>query len=124
MVIFAGKTFNHTLSKGQIPGTLYGVSDSGWMDHELFALWFSSHFLQHAILSRPLLLLLDRHSSHYTLDLIQNAADHDVIIFCLPPHTTADTQPLDTSVFGPLKTYWSQACRQFMFENPGRPRYH
>ena len=120
MVIFAGKKFNHTLSEGEIPGTLYGVSDSGWMDHELFALWFSSHFLQHAVSSRPLLLLLDGHSSHYTLELIQTAADHDVVIFCLPPHTTADTQPLDTSVFGPLKTYWSEACRHYMFDNPGR----
>ncbi len=75
--------------------------------------------MQHAVTSRPLFLLLDGHSSHYTLDLIQTAADNDVVIFCLPPHTTADSQPLDTSCFGPLKVYWSEACRLFMFANPG-----
>ena len=120
MVVFSGKKFNHELSKGEIPGTIYGTSDSGWMDQELFANWFTNHFLQHAVSSRPLLLMLDGHSSHYTLDLIQSAADNDVVIFCLPPHTTADTQPLDTSCFGPLKAYWSEACRDFMFKNPGK----
>ena len=90
------------------------------MDQELFANWFKNHFLQHAVSSRPLLLMFDGHSSHYTLDLIQSAADNDVVIFCLPHHTTADTQPLDTSCFGPLKAYWSEACRDFMFKNSGK----
>ena len=120
MVVFSGKRFNHDLSEGEVPGTLYGMADSGWMDQELFANWFSHHFLRHAVASRPLLLMLDGHSSHYTLELVRNAAENDVIIFCLPPHTTADSQPLDTSCFGPLKVHWSEACRQFMFANPGR----
>ena len=115
MVIFSGKKFNYDLSEGEVPGTLYGMSGSGWMDQKLFARWFSMHFLKHAVPSRPLLLLLDGHSSHYTLELIQTAAKKDVVIFCLSPHTTADSQPLDTSVFGPLKTYWSQACREYVF---------
>ena len=120
MVVFSGKKFNHELTVGEVPGTLYGMSDSGWMDSELFANWFSSHFLKHAVASRPLLLMLDGHKSHYTLDLVQTAAENGVIIFCLPPHTTADSQPLDTSCFGPLKVYWSEACREFMFTNAGR----
>ncbi len=120
MVVFSGKRFNHELSKGEVPGTLYGMSDSGWMDQELFATWFSNHFLQHAVTSRPSLLMLDGHSSHYTLDLIQSAKDNDVVIFYLPPHTIADSQPLDTSCFGPLIAYWSEACRKYMFKNPGR----
>ena len=118
MVVFAGKKFNHDLSEGEVPGTLYGMSDSGWMDQELFTNWFTNHFLQHAVAHRPLLLLLDGHSSHYTLELIKSAAENDVIIFCLPPHTTADSQPLDTCCFGPLKVYWSEVCREFMFRNP------
>ena len=120
MVIFAGKNFNHDLADGEVPGTLYGMSDSGWMDQELFANWFSSHFLRHAVSSRPLLLILDGHTSHYTLDLVQSALEHGVVLFLLPPHTTADSQPLDISCFGPLKTYWVEACREYMFANVGR----
>ena len=74
MVIFAGKNFNHDLSEGEVPGTLYGMSDSGWMDKELFAYWFSSHFLKHAVSARPLLLLLDGHSSHFTLDFLRTSS--------------------------------------------------
>ena len=86
----------------EVPGTLYGMSPNGWMDQELFCDWFFKHFLIHVVSERPLLLLLDGHSSHYTLDLVKATAEKDVIIFCLPPHTIADSQPLDTSCF-PLK---------------------
>ena len=89
------------------------------MDSELFSNWFSNHFLKHAVPSRPLMLILDGHLSHYTLKLVKSAAENDVILFCLPPHTTADSQPLDTSCFGPLKTYWVETCWQFVFSNPG-----
>ena len=114
------KTFNHMLSEGEVPGTFYRMSDSGWMDQELFASWFSCLFLEHAVSSRPLLLILDGRSSYFTLDLAQSAAEHPVIIFCLPPHTMADSQPLDTSCCGPLKVYWFQACHDYIFGNPGR----
>ena len=120
MVIFTGKYFNSLLSDGEVPGTLYGMSPNGWMDQELFSDWFLEHFLTHAVPERPLLLMLDGHSSHYTLELVKAAAKKEVIIFCLPPHTTADTQPLDTSCFGPLKTFWFETCRQYLFDNPGR----
>ena len=90
------------------------------MDQELFSDWFFKHFLTHAVSERPLLLLLDGYSSHYTLDLVKAAAEKDVIIFCLPPYTTADSQPLDASCFGPLKTYWFETCCQYLFDNPGR----
>ena len=44
MVIFSGKQFNHELSVGEVPGTLYGMSENGWMDAELFQLWFCNLF--------------------------------------------------------------------------------
>ena len=100
MVEFTGKHFNAQLSNGEVPGTLYSMSPNA-------SNWFFKHFLTHAVSERPLLLLLDGHSSRYILKkLVKAATEKDVIIFCLPPHTTADSQPLDTSCFGPLKTYW------------------
>ena len=118
MVVFAGKHFNSALAKGEVPTTLYRMSSSGWMDQELFADWFLHYFLMYAVASRPLLLILDGHSSHYTLELVKLAAEHDVILFCLPPHTTADSQPLDTTCFKPLKAYWVDVCRKYLFANP------
>ena len=73
MVVFTGKHFNHMLSRGEVPGTLYGMSPNGWMDQELFSSWFFSHFLKHAVSERPLMLILDGHCSHFTLELVKTA---------------------------------------------------
>ena len=68
--------------------------------------------------SRPLLLLLDGHSSHYVLETLKFAMEKDIIIFCLPPHTTHASQPLDASVFAPLKKHWADACQRYLAKNP------
>ena len=86
--------------QGEIPGTTCGLSDSGWVDMLLFKKWLFHHILYHAGSNRPLLLLLDGHSSHYNLEAVELARKNDVIIFTLVPHTTHEMQPLDTTVFG------------------------
>ena len=98
MVIFEGKNLNHAWTVGEIPGTLYGMSGKGWTDQELFKHWLKNQFLKYAVGSRPLLLLLDGHSSHYEPESVEFARSQDVILFCLPPHTTQDSQPLDCTV--------------------------
>ena len=76
-------------------------------------------FLNHAGPAQPLLLLLDGHSSHFELSSIQLAEKEGVIILCLPPHTTHESQPLDCGVFGPLKKQWTQVCHDFQQANKG-----
>ena len=86
---------NPSLTVDEVPSTMYGLSSKGWMDSEIFLNWFLHHFLLHAPSVRPLLLLLDGHSTHYNPSFIQRAAEEKVIVFCLPPNTTHLTQPLD-----------------------------
>ena len=109
-VIFDRKSLKPDLTNGEVPGTVYGLSSKGWIDGELFSLWFSKHFLAHAPPVRPLLLLMDGHSSHFKPEVIKRAAEEQVVIFCLPPHTTHLTQPLDKGCFGPLKAHWREEC--------------
>ena len=40
----------------------------------------------------PILLLIDCHSSHYNLGVIESATEEGVIVFCLPLNTTYQTQ--------------------------------
>lgn len=120
MVIFDGKRLNPEYTKGEVPNTLYGLSDKGWTDQELFKHWMTDLFLPNIPPARPVMLLLDGHSSHYEPHTIRLAAQEGVVILCLPPHTTHVSQPLDVSFFAPLKMYWSEACHLFMQENPGR----
>lgn len=119
LVIFSRKALNQKLTIGEVPGTMYGLSDNGWMDSEIFENWFLHHFLLHAPSSRPLLLLLDGHSTHYNPAFINTAAKEGVVVFCLPPYSTHLTQPLD-KLFGPLKSYWNQECQHYMTKNPGK----
>ena len=52
--------------------------------------------------------------------VIEAAAEEGVIIFCLPPHTTHLTQPLDKGCFAPLKSYWREECQTYLSKNKGR----
>ena len=96
------------------------LTSSGWMDQELFDDWLCSNFLRYAPPIRPLLLLMDGHSSHYSPDTIRYAAEQEVILFTLPPNTTHKTQPLDRACFGPLKTSWRTLCQEYIKKNPGK----
>ena len=120
LVIFDRKTLNPEMTVGEIPGTLYGLSKTGWINRELFFQWFYRHFLVYCPPIRPLLLLMDGHSSHYCPDVITAAAQEKVILFTLPPHTTHLAQPLDVGCFSPLKSCWKQVCHNFYKRNPGR----
>ena len=119
LVIFSRKGLSPELTKGEVPSTMYGLSDNGWMTGEIFENWFAHHFLVHTPATRPLLLLLDGHSTHYNPSFIRRAQEK-VIVFCLPPNTTHLIQPLDKGVFGPLKVYWNQECHRYMMKNPGK----
>ena len=119
MILFDRKTLHADMAKGEIPGTYYGLN-SGWMNQELFEDFLTCHFLRYAPQVRPILLLLDGHSSHYNPAAIRAAAKEQIILFTLPPHTTHITQPLDRGCFGPLKTAWRSACHEYMRDNPGK----
>ena len=119
-IIFAAKQLNELWTHDEVCGSRYAVSNKGWVDQELFFFWLKVHFIPNAISHRPLLLLLDGHSSHFEPNTIQHAQDNNIIIFCLPPHTTHECQPLDCSLFGPLKKHWQEACHNFYQRNPGK----
>ena len=119
-VIFDRLSLKPELTEGETPGTIYGLSKKGWIDGDLFDMWFSRHFLTHAPPVCPLLLLMDGHSSHYQPAVIRRAAEEGVIMFTLPPHTSHLTQPLDKGCFGPLKQHWQQECWKYITSCPGR----
>jgi len=89
------------------------------MNSEIFLEWFQSVFIPGADKYRPigyngpLFLILDGHTSHTSYEVIKAARDNNVELIRLPSHSTHMLQPLDLSVFGPLKTYWSTLVKNF-----------
>ena len=119
-VIFKRKMMNQELANGEVPGTLYGVSENGWITQQLFKEWFHRHFLAFLPNIRPVLLLMDGHSTHYCPETIRMAAACKVVLCILPPHTTHLTQPLDKDCFARLKMAWREVCQRFICQNPGK----
>ena len=92
-IIFAGKQISPLWTENEVSGSRFAVSDNGWVDQELFNFWLTDHFLPNAPSGRPLLLLLDGHSSHFEPYSIQFAMEHNVVIFCLPPTLLTNASP-------------------------------
>ena len=97
---------------------LYGKSESGWIDSELFLAWLKKIFLKYVVTQRPVILFTDGHKTHMTLDVIDLCRENGIVLFCLPPHTTHALQPLDVAVFKSLKDHFSKSVRALAFSKP------
>lgn len=73
-----------------------------------------------ASLEHPVCLLLDGHFSHKDLAVLDYAKKHGVVLLSFSPHCTHHMQPLDKTVYGPLKTYFSEEIQKWLRNNPGR----
>ncbi|KAF0732193.1 Uncharacterized protein FWK35_00027240, partial [Aphis craccivora] len=120
-LIFPRKTFNPNLYDGAPPGTLKLYQDTGYMTVELFIEWMN-HFINYVkpSLTKKVLLLLDRHSSHKTVEALELAKKSGVVLLCLPPHCTHRLQPLDVGIFGPLDVYYNREIEIWLKANVGR----
>lgn len=120
-LIFPRKTFNANLYDGAPPGTLKLYQDTGYMTGELFVQWMN-HFINYVetSLTNKVLLLLDGHSSHKTVDALELAKKSGVVLLCLPPHCTHRLQPLDIGIFGPLDVYYNREIEIWLKANVGR----
>ena len=57
-VHFSAKQLNPLWTRGEVPGTRYGLSDKGWTDQVLFKGWLKDHF--HACCSGTPSSVIDR----------------------------------------------------------------
>ena len=111
LLVIKGKTSRslYSLRTEDAPsGTKFSVSDSGWTKQGLALIWFREHFLKHIGAARPQVLIMDGHNSHNFVELIDSAKENNIILVELPEHTSHHLQPLDKSVFGPLKKAYNE----------------
>ncbi|XP_045500067.1 calphotin-like [Colias croceus] len=98
--------------------TKYNVE---WINESLFVEWLH-HFISYAKPTKddPILLVLDNHDSHISLDVYTLCRDKGIVLLTLPPHTSHRLQPLDLTFYGPIKTAYNRECQYYMAEHPGR----
>ena len=68
-----------------------------------------------------MLLILDNHDTHISIETVDLAKNNGVVMLTLPPHCSHKLQPLDRSVYGPFKAFYNQAANAFMINHPGQP---
>lgn len=112
MIIFKGKNVWDSWtakSSEEFPGISYAASHNGWMETTIFQNYFRNVFLKVIPETRPVVLIYDGHSSHTSLKLVEDALENQVIILKLPSHTSHLLQPMDLTVFKPLKMSYDKA---------------
>lgn len=121
-LIFPRKRMKDDLFFGAPSGTLKLISDSGYMNTDLFLVWIK-HFFSFVKPTKdePALLILDNHVSHCSLPAITFCRENNIILLTLPPHASHKMQPLDKGFFAPLKTAFSSECDKWMTTNCGKP---
>ncbi|KJZ69712.1 hypothetical protein HIM_10906 [Hirsutella minnesotensis 3608] len=112
LVIFKGKSvqqqwFPHDLSS--FKDWHFTATKNAWTSDQTAVEWLEKVFIPRTEPSSPnerRLLVLDGHGSHETVDFMYLCYQHKIHLLYLPPHTSHVLQPLDLSVFSPLKHYY------------------
>nr|XP_047132477.1 MFS-type transporter clz9-like [Hydra vulgaris] len=117
--IFPRVHFKGSMINGGPPGCVGVANPSGWMNVATFLEWMK-HFIQNVKCSpaNPVLLLLDNHESHVSIVCLDLAKKNGITMLSFPPHCSHKLQPLDRSVYGPLKRYYNAACDDWIVSNP------
>ena len=113
MLVFLRKKFKNHFRRA--------ATSSGWMEPETFLL-FMKHFVKtvKVNIEHPVLLLLDNHYFHLATDVLDHCKDNGVVLLSFPPHCSHKLQPLDRTVFGPLKKIWGPEQQTWMRNNPAK----
>ena len=95
------------------------VSKSGWSNGVIFRDYLENHFLKFVPGrdNQKVLLLLDGHRSHISVDLTEWAILKGIIIFVLPAHTSHILQPIDVACYGPFERIYNASCHKLIRES-------
>lgn len=122
MLIFPRVNFKQHMIIGAPNGAIGGANPTGWSNEDLFVDYLK-HFIDHVkpTKEKPVLLILDNHESHISIQSLNLCKEKGVVMLTIPPHTSQKLQPLDRTVFGPYKGYYNSAMNGWMLSNPGKP---
>ena len=121
LLIFPRVNYREHFIRDGPAGCVGAATPSGCMNEEIF-LKFVQHFVNFVRCTpqKPVLLILDNHESHLSIPVIDFCKGNGVVLLSFPPHCSHRMQPLDLSVYGPLKKFVNSASDAWMKNNPGK----
>jgi hypothetical protein len=109
LVIFKGKSVQQQWFSTELntyKGWKFEATENAWTSDKVAVKWLETVFIPQTATLEPRLLILDGHGSHETTDFMYSCFQNNVYLLFLPPHTSHVLQPLDLSVFSPLKSHY------------------
>lgn len=100
LMVFLRVFSKDNMLKGAPPGTIGAANQSGWST-ELILRKYMDHFINFAKPTKedPVLLIMNNHETHTSIEIIEKAVDNCIVLLTLPPHTSDNLQPLDRCVW-------------------------
>jgi len=112
VIVPGSRIFEKFLANDLPSETKIATSPAGYSNDELALKWlyhFDYNTKGNKLRGTHRLLLMDGHGSHLTQEFIEYADANKILLLCLPPHSTHALQPLDVTIFGPMKIYHKDA---------------
>ncbi|GBP20461.1 Tigger transposable element-derived protein 6 [Eumeta japonica] len=122
LIVFPYKRLPEKIATSVPPKWGIGRRDTRWMTADVFNQFITELFAPYLAennIKKPVILFIDGHKSHITLQLSLTCKELGVELVALYPNTTRITQPADVSVFGPIKKMYRKAVYKFQSENVG-----
>ncbi|GFR83041.1 tigger transposable element-derived protein 1 [Elysia marginata] len=99
------------------PEAHFAKSANGWIDSQIFYSWLIDAFIPAvADLEKPVILFMDGHKTHTSLDVSELCRNHNIILYMLPSHASHAVQPLDLTTFKRLKQVWKEEVLAYQEE--------
>lgn len=120
MILYPGKRISKEMVENIPKGWSVGVSDEGWQTSKTFYEYIVNDlyaWLKDKGTEFPVLIFVDGHKSHVSVELVEFCAQQGLILISLYPNATRILQPLDRNFFGPFKQIWSKVLRQRLLGN-------
>ncbi|XP_030762226.1 uncharacterized protein LOC115887043 [Sitophilus oryzae] len=122
LCILKGKNLKECHKDGMPPGSAIVMNEKSAYINAVIRnkKWLEEHFLPRKPAGTAL-IILDGHTSHTnSVEVLEFCEANEIILLCLPSHTTHFLQPLDRSFFKSLKSHYYSECNRFMKTNPSR----
>jgi hypothetical protein len=117
MIIWPATTHQSNWTMFPTPGWHYTISDSGYTDSKISLEWLKHVFnpqTKEQANQKPRVLICNSFRMHKTLKALEFCFKNNIILCCLPSHTSHKLQPCDVGVFACLKDeYRNEAERLF-----------
>ena len=115
MIIFT-KSIPRSIRDTEPKGWIYKATKSGFINTDLFLQWFRDIFVKQILKERPVILILDAHSTHVAPEFANLAIENKVEVISLPSKTSHILQPLD-QIFGTLKESFASTAMNLKYVN-------